>query len=815
VIGEQDLLNAMTGFDLAADAPPQSRSYMVDYSRLLISPRTAPRDALSIGEIVTLLSSLPGWPAADDLTGPRGKVARAAVERQHNGLTRILNWLLTFPGDGWQERWLNAGADDLDWLDRVDPTDTRAARTKRSEVTSGLSLLMLLRVVIVSYGCLNRYKSGVFLAKVRQTFRPDLFKRVEQAGLERGISREHLIEPMAILSRIVLQTGRDLDRLTPEDLLALYSWGLGPGGRKPYGIHNAWEMLSVLGVTQAGTTLRNAALRGQRSSSELVDAYGISCAPIREVLIRYLDERRPAYDYVSLRDTAGILVGLFWSDLERHHPGIDTLNLPQPVIVAWKERAAVVTGNDGTTRLRKDYLRVLTRVRAFYLDIQQWALEDPSWVPWAVPSPISRRDTEGFTKLKKARQAQMHQRIRERLPQLTRLADSAEQHRSTHAALLAAAQATHIGDVFTHNETRYQRAGWRSGSRALAPRAVRITNLSSHETFDLTRREDEAFWAWAIIETLRHTGVRIEELLEITHLALVSYRLPDSGELVPLLQIAPSKSNEERLLLIGPELASVLASIITRLRELNRGTVPLTSRFDHYERIAAPALPHLFQRPRGGRFRVMSPATANRLIGHAIATADLRDVTGQLLGTTAHDFRRMFATEIVSNGLPVHIAARLLGHASVDTTQAYLAVFQEDLIRSYRSFLDNRRSTRPADEYREPTTEEWTEFQQHFQTRKLELGDCGRPYGTPCSHEHACIRCPMLRVDPRQRERLTGIIRNLTDRIAEAKMNGWLGEAQGLQTSLQAARSKLASLTTTPTTPSGPTDLGMPVIGSN
>lgn len=35
---------------------------------------------------------------------------------------------------------------------------------------------------------------------------------------------------------------------------------------------------------------------------------------------------------------------------------------------------------------------------------------------------------------------------------------------------------------------------------------------------------------------------------------------------------------------------------------------------------------------------------------------------------------------------------------------------------------------------------------QHLHTRKLELGDCARPYGTPCQHEHSCLRCPMLQV---------------------------------------------------------------------
>jgi hypothetical protein len=42
--------------------------------------------------------------------------------------------------------------------------------------------------------------------------------------------------------------------------------------------------------------------------------------------------------------------------------------------------------------------------------------------------------------------------------------------------------------------------------------------------------------------------VRVEELLEITHLALISYTLPETGEVVPLLQIVPSKTDEERLL---------------------------------------------------------------------------------------------------------------------------------------------------------------------------------------------------------------------------------------------------------------------------
>jgi hypothetical protein len=45
----------------------------------------------------------------------------------------------------------------------------------------------------------------------------------------------------------------------------------------------------------------------------------------------------------------------------------------------------------------------------------------------------------------------------------------------------------------------------------------------------------------------------------------------------------------------------------------------------------------------------------------------------------------------------------------------------------------------------------------------------------------------MLRVSPQQRPRLAEIIRNLRERITEARMNGWLGEVQGLEVSLEAA----------------------------
>ena len=291
-------------------------------------------------------------------------------------------------------------------------------------------------------------------------------------------------------------------------------------------------------------------------------------------------------------------------------------------------------------------------------------------------------------------------------------------------------------------------------------------------------------------------GIRIEELLELTQLAVVQYQLADTGEIVPLLQIVPSKNDQERVLLIGPELAHVLAAIITRLRQRHGGKVPAVSRYDPAERLDGPPLPHLFQRfsNQQGRNRVLTIEQIHRLLNLAVARAGITNAAGEPMRFLPHDFRRMFATEAVTGGLPVHIAAKVLGHARLETTQHYLAVFPDEMIRAYRAYIDNRRSIRPEAEYREPTEEEWAEFRQHFHERKLELGICGRPYGTPCKHEHACIRCPMLRIDPKQRQRIVEIIANLTERIKEAELNGWLGEVGGLQTSREAAVKKLTNL---------------------
>lgn len=118
------------------------------------------------------------------------------------------------------------------------------------------------------------------------------------------------------------------------------------------------------------------------------------------------------------------------------------------------------------------------------------------------------------------------------------------------------------------------------------------------------------------------------------------------------------------------------------------------------------------------------------------------------------------------------------------------AVFPEEVVAAHQHFIERRRTTRPFAELRPATSEEWGEFENHFLLRKVALGDCHRPYGTPCVHEHACTRCRFLRVDPAQLPRIEEMTGNAEARLVEAKDRAWLGEVAALEESLRHLRQR-------------------------
>jgi len=747
----------------------------------------------------------------------------ANMNRRRRGLARFLDWLSRHPGDTWQQRWLASGiAGDgrLDWRPQavrwLIATGRESPRTAGLEasITSGLGQLIYADVLRPGMEWLLaspiRFPLGGEMPRVRD---PAGFAALEERAAATGVgffSRRRAIEQVSVILAAKggavadITVGDCLEFLEVRDRLA----GTLDGGKGA----GFYQLLHAAGTFPAGApaTMRmlDPRFQGQLPDAELIDQYAIASQPVRDLLVNYLGERRPALDYASLKTLAFLLGKLFWKDIETHNPGISSLRLQPDTAAAWKLRLAVKTvtagSGEGVAATRMDTLSCLTAVRAFYLDIAQWALDDPArWGPWAAPCPVRREDVS-TAKQDARRKSRMDQRTRERLPVLPALAAAAARNRETAAGLLAAAAAAEPGSLFTGGTVTLRRRVTTTPTRR-----IWAEDPGTGRRRDLTREEEAAFWAWAAIEILRATGIRIEELTELSHHGLVQYRTPATGELIPLLHIAPSKTDVERLMVISPEVADVLAAVIHRVRD-GTGAVPLVIAYDVHECEFTPPMPVLFQRHVGTDSRPVSAAVIRRWINDTLDGTGLTDASGQPLRFTPHDFRRIFATDAIMNGLPPHICQLIMGHKNINTTMGYKAVYPEEAITSHRAFIARRRELRPGEEYRAPTSEEWDEFLGHFERRRLALGDCGRAWGSSCIHEHSCIRCPLLRIDPAQQQRLEAIRDSLTARIAEAGHQGWAGEAEGLKVSLAAANNKLAQIEITAARRTQAVSLGMP-----
>lgn len=105
---------------------------------------------------------------------------------------------------------------------------------------------------------------------------------------------------------------------------------------------------------------------------------------------------------------------------------------------------------------------------------------------------------------------------------------------------------------------------------------------------------------------------------------------------MPLLQIVPSKTDEERLLVVSPELADVLSTVIRRIREPDEA-VPLVPIYNRYECVWRSPSPVLFQR----QSRVKSGRSATAHCGPCSpprSPTGLKDPTdGQPLHYTPRD----------------------------------------------------------------------------------------------------------------------------------------------------------------------------------
>ena len=720
------------------------------------------------------------------------------LTRSKRVVGKLLDWLEEQPGDSWQERWeLWTARGEPDWR----PHPGSSGKGVRQETAYAINALIMVDAVRPSYDWMLSARRIRLWRDWAAYHQPETFQQVIAQSEARGgfLDANRIV---AVLAMMCIHHGKNVPDLTAEDFRALRAVQHARGVAY-HGLPAAWTACKDAGLFSTEPSGYAELVHvAKMTPAQLVDRHGVTNPDIRIVFVRYLTELSVSCDYKTLYCLEQLLVKNFWGDIQAHHPGMSTLKLTPEQAAGWRTR--IKTLPDG--RPRKDWAQIMDRVRTFYNDIAAWALDDPAtWAPWVAPNPIPRSIMKG-ARMKNTRRQQntFKQRTRTLAPWIPQLVTSVTAEKDRMRDLLAAAHSVAPGSPFTFEGQPWLRRDHARNPTGETKYSLMTTLVQdpAGDPLDLTHLEHKAYWTWAALEVLRHTGLRIEELLELTHLSLRPLR-KQNGEIVPLLQVAPSKTDEERILPMSPALTSVLSDIIGR-HTTEHGKIPLLRRLDRSQREFSPPLPFLFQHHfRSGAGYVFSDSTIRRYLAQAAAKAGLRDSDGTLLRPTPHDFRRLFLTELVANKLPVHIAAQLAGHRSLNTTQGYVAIYPQDVFNHYDQFLERRRATRPSHEYREPTPDELQVFADHFGRRRVELGDCVRPYGSGCTHEHACIRCNFLHVHPDAAARLDLIEQDLQQRLEEASTQHWLADVEQLRLTLRRLQDKRTTMGASEAQPSG------------
>lgn len=219
------------------------------------------------------------------------------------GVRQLLDWLATFPGDTWQQRWLASGQEELSgtrWARLPTEWLTEQGRPAHTGVLgSGLLMLICADVIRPSMTWLISRGSCTLAAGMTKYRDADGF-----AALDRVIADDPAIinanaQPAkARIAVILASKGGQVTDITVGDCVEFYDTHSrirpqGAPGKKLF-----YVLLHRLGVfsADAPATLRALCGRaqGQLATTELVDRYHLQPGPIRGLIIDYLTERRPS-----------------------------------------------------------------------------------------------------------------------------------------------------------------------------------------------------------------------------------------------------------------------------------------------------------------------------------------------------------------------------------------------------------------------------------------------------------------------------------------------------------------------------------------
>ncbi len=269
---------------------------------------------------------------------------------------------------------------------------------------------------------------------------------------------------------------------------------------------------------------------------------------------------------------------------------------------------------------------------------------------------------------------------------------------------------------------------------------------------------DDVF-ARVAITVLRHTGIRIGELLdlEIGHLV-------DFGPNGTWLRVPLGKLHNERAVPVDDHALEALDEWLGQ-RQMQR------------------ARPH----PRDGHLadfvfvakgRRLGTTRVQRGFRDAVTAAGLFGPDGQPLKVTAHQMRHTWATELANAGMSIQALMTLLGHRSPEMTIRYARLASPALKTAYDQAagrVARRIPVAPAGKPAVPDRVEWLGAEM-LKTR-VANGYCSRDLvAEACPYANICETCPNYVTAPEFEPAIEAQLADIHTLRDDADGRGWISE---------------------------------------
>jgi len=263
------------------------------------------------------------------------------------------------------------------------------------------------------------------------------------------------------------------------------------------------------------------------------------------------------------------------------------------------------------------------------------------------------------------------------------------------------------------------------------------------------------------ITILRHTGLRVGELLDLELDCLMDY-----GQSGTWLRVPLGKLNDERAVPLDHAALDAFAEWLA-LRSPQR------------------SLPH----PRDGRQcdfifaergRRIGPGRIQQGLARAVEACGLLGADGRPLRVVAHQLRHTWATELVNAGMSLQALMALLGHRTPEMTIRYARLASPTLRAAYDEAMGKVARQIPlAPTGRAPVPDRISWLTAEMLKTRVAHGFCARePAAEACPYANVCETCPNFVTTaafaPAIEDQLADI-RQLRD---DAERRGWKSEVR-------------------------------------